>query len=106
MDRGRGERLRLSEELRKGPRFVACLDLLHIIEVAGVEELSAKTGEGKLCLAAKHFLDARRFRALPVGTCDEEVAAGIACSAAANVAEIKGVKVNQLNGEIPALLNW
>src|SRR5215469_2791568 len=93
------------EELRKRLRCVACLDLLHIIEVVGVEKLCAKTGEGEFRLAAKDFLDARWLRAFPTGTGDEEAAAVIACGAAANVAEIEGIKVNQLNGEISARLN-
>jgi hypothetical protein len=40
----------------------------------------------------KDFLDAQRLRAFPAGTSDEETAAVIACDAAANVAEIEGVR--------------
>src|SRR5262249_43029924 len=35
----------------------------------------------------------------------QKAAAVIGCGAAANVAEIKSVKVDQLNGEVPSLLN-
>jgi hypothetical protein len=53
--------------LRKGQRFVASLDLLHIVEVAGIEKPGAKTRQGKFRFAAKHFLDARRQTAVPTG---------------------------------------
>src|SRR6516162_8957539 len=84
----------LTEEMRQWLRFIACLDLLHIVEVAGIEKLSAKAGEGEFRLATKHFLDVRRSNALPAWTGDHKSAAVIACGAAANVAEIEGVKVN------------
>jgi hypothetical protein len=91
--------------LRERLRFVASLNLLHIVEFAGIEKLGAKTREGKFRFAAKHFLDARRQTAVPTWTGDEEAAAVISCSAAASVGEIKGVKINELNGVVPALLN-
>ena len=52
-----------------------------------------------------HFLDARRRLAFPVRTGDQETAAVIARSPTADIVEIKGVRVNELNAEIAFLLD-
>ena len=56
---GRGRlRGRLAEERRKRLDFVARLDLLHVVEVARIEELRAIDGEHELGLRADDFLHA------------------------------------------------
>src|SRR6202035_1398418 len=74
IDGGRGHRRRPAEKLRQGLDPVARLDLLHVVDVAGIEELSADEQERDLRLRAYHRLYVRRLGAVPIRPGEQETA--------------------------------
>ena len=105
IDGGRRRRRRPAEELRQGLDPVARLDLLHVVDVAGIEELRADEQESELSLGADHRLYVRRLRAVPVRPGEQEAAGAVAGRAAAHIGEVERVHVDELNRVIAALLH-
>ena len=69
---------RLAEELRQGLDFVARLDPLHVVDVAGIEELGPDEQKRELRLGAYHRSYVRRFCAVPVRPGKQEAAGAVA----------------------------
>ena len=92
-----GGRRGLPEECGKRLRLVACLYLHHVWHVARIEELGAEDGQCERRRRLEVLLDAGRHFALPVGARDEIVASLDPRSAAADVAVVIGVAVDQLH---------
>ena len=103
IDLRRGGRRGLLEERGERLRLVARLHLLHVRHVLGIEELRAEEGERERRGRAEDLLDARRRLAFPVGADDEVVAGLEARRAAADVAVVVGVAVDQLHGVVALL---
>src|SRR3712207_8864317 len=47
-------RRRPAQEVREGLDLVACLNLPHVVDVGGIEELGAIQNKGKLCRSEEH----------------------------------------------------
>ena len=97
IDGRRRRRRRPAEELRQGLDFVARLDFLHVIDVAGIEELGADEQERKLGLGADHRFYVGRLRPVPIRPGEEEAAGAIAGGAAAHISKVERVHVDELD---------
>ena len=103
VDRRRGLRCGPAEEGRQRQGDILGLDLFDGFEVAGIVELRPNDAHRKLRLAIDCFRDARGRLPAPARTGDEEAAAVIARRAAAEVVEVVGVEVNQLEAPVAIL---
>ena len=81
------------------------LDRLHRLEVSGVEQLGAVEGQGQIRFGANHLRDARRRAALPVGTSNQEGATAVPGGTAAEIGEVVGVEIDQLDAPVALLLD-
>src|SRR3954464_4874374 len=97
LDRRCGGWRRLFEEGGKRLALVAGLDFLDVRHVAGVEELSAESREGERRSRPENLLDSSRCVTFPVGADHQIVARLSPRGARADVAEIVGVAVDQLD---------
>ncbi len=101
-----GRRLRcLSEENGERSCLIAGLDLLHGIEVLRTEQLRAIHRERKLRLAPNDLGDAGRGGSAPIRARDQEIASAVAGGAAADIREVEGVRVDELDAEVAVLLD-
>ena len=105
IDGGRGRRRRPAEKLRQGLDFVARLNPLHVVDVAGIEELRADEQERELGLRVDHRLYVRRLGAVPIRPGEQEAAGAIAGGAAAHIGEVERVHVDELDRVIAALVD-
>src|SRR5208337_4385179 len=80
--RRRRRRRRLMQERRERLRRVTGLDFLHVVNVCGVEQLSAINYQTELRLGMKYLLDSFRSFALPVRPCDHVTTCLVAGGAA------------------------
>ena len=105
LDGGRGGRGRLAEELRQRLDLVTGLDFLHVFDVVGTEELGPVEDEGEFGLRPDHRLDARRRFAMPIRPGEEETARVIAGRPAADIGEVEGVHVDELERVVAILVD-
>ena len=105
IDGRRWRRRRPAEELRQGLDFVARLNLLHVVDVAGIEELRADEEKRELGLGADHRFYVRGLRAGPVRPGEQEAAGAVAGGAAAHIGEVERVHVDELDRIIAPLVD-
>src|SRR5580704_6549793 len=102
---GRGLGRGLAEKRGERLHLVACLHLLHMIKVTGVEKLRAITGERQFGLRAKHLVDTLGRFTFPTRTGEQKRPASIAGRAGADVVEVLRVVVDELDAEIAVLFH-
>ncbi|MNV34582.1 hypothetical protein D3C71_1260080 [compost metagenome] len=102
-DLRRGGRCRLLEVLAQGLDLVAALDFPDLFQVLFIEQLCAVQRIGDVALAAYHAVDIDWLLTFPVRADDHEVAATVAGAAGAQVGEILGVEVDQLDRVVTLL---
>ncbi|MNE49079.1 hypothetical protein D3C80_1435770 [compost metagenome] len=91
------------EVLAQGLDLVAALDFPDLFQVLFIEQLCAVQRIGDVALAAYHAVDIDWLLTFPVRADDHEVAATVAGAAGAQVGEILGVEVDQLDRVVTLL---
>ena len=105
IDLRRGGRGGLLQESGKRPRLVAGLNLLDVRHVAGIEELRADKRERERRRRSEDLLDPGGRSAFPVGADHQIVARLGPRGAGADIAEIVGVAVDQLDRVVAVLFD-
>src|SRR5213079_2894961 len=88
---------RLAEKRGERLHFIASLNLLHVFDIARIEELRAIRWERQFGLTAKDLLDALWRLAFPARPSEQEAASSVAAGACADVVEVKGVIIDELD---------
>ncbi|MNN52577.1 hypothetical protein D3C81_1672860 [compost metagenome] len=87
----------LAEKGAQGLGFVTLLDLLDLGQVLLIEQLGAVQAIDDIAFAADDLVDAGRCLAFPVGAGDQEISALVAGGTGAQVGEVLGIEVDQLD---------
>jgi len=105
LNRWRGLRSFLMKVCAERLCHVAALYLFDLIDVRRAEELCAELRKHQRRRNVRDPFDARRLRALPIGSGNKEVPATISVFPCSDVVNVVGVEIDQLERIIPALLN-
>ncbi len=95
---------RLFQILAEGLR-VASLDLLHVIQIGWIEELSPEQNISELGFRLKNRLHTFRSFALPTRTDNHERAAVVAITSRSQIGEIEGLEIDHLTGLVAILFD-
>ena len=105
VDRRCGRGRRLVQKHRQRRDLVAGLDLLDAVEFGRAEQLRAVQHEGQVGVGANDLVDALGLVALPVRPGQQVLAAAVAGGATADIGEVVGVAVDELQRVVPVLLD-